>query len=72
MGKAKPGSPAHIQNDLGKHLGAEHQIIQNSELVRLVHPVVHAGHGAAEGHAAGDVVDIGAPPMARHRAGRPV
>ena len=45
---------------MGEQLGAEHQIAHPHPFVRAVEVGVEAGQGAAEGHAAGDIVDIGA------------
>ena len=45
---------------MGKQLGGQHQIADPHPFVRAVEVGVKSGQGAAEGHAAGDVVDIGA------------
>ena len=49
-----------VDDGLGEDFGRGELIRDAGVLVRPVHVAVEAGHGAAEGHAAGDVVDVGA------------
>ena len=45
---------------MGKELGRQHQVGNLHPLVRPVEVGVKPGHGAAKGHAAGNLVDVGA------------
>ena len=48
-----------VDDDLGEQLGGQHQGADLHPLVRAVEVGLKPGQGAAEGHAAGDVVDVG-------------
>ena len=54
------GSGAHVNDDLREDLAGGEQILNAGVLVGTVHVAVEAGHAAAEGHAAGDIMDVGA------------
>ena len=51
---------AQIHDNMGKQPGGQQQVAHPHPLVRPVEVGVEPGQGAAEGHAAGDVVDVGA------------
>ena len=46
--------------DVGEHPGGQHQVADPDALVGTVETGIEAGEGAAEGHTAGDLVDVGA------------
>ena len=54
-------SGAQVQDDVGEQLGRQHQVLDPNPLVRAVEVGVKAGQGAAEGHAAGNAMYVGAP-----------
>ena len=51
---------AQVDDDVGEQLRAQHQIAHPCPLVRPMEVAVEAGQGAPEGHAPGNVVDVGA------------
>ena len=56
----KADSAAQVDDGLGKDLGGGELVGNAGVLVGAVHVAVKAGHTAAESHAAGNIVDVGA------------
>ena len=49
-----------INYNMSEQLGGEHQVAHPHPLIRAVEVGLEAGQGAAEGHTAWDIMDIGA------------